>query len=416
MILLYNLLLTILLIVGWPYLLVKYLKNEDGWRERLGGHPRSEGRTLWIHACSVGEVNAVSPLVDRIRERCPWYDLLITTFTRTGKLRARQLYGDRVFYAPLDFSPCVSRSLSRIRPEALILVESELWPNFITMTRKQRRPVFVVNGRITPRSLARYKAFKRFIESVLNCVDYFMMQSEEHSRRVMILGADAHRVSVVGNLKSDLKEGLPCRSSMRDELGLENSDQVIVAGSTREGEEEMILEALAPLKHRLTLVLVPRHPDRIAKIEQIMENSGFTYRKRSEGNNHAGEVLLVDTIGELRSIYRAADIAFVGGSLLPFGGHNPLEAAACGIPVLFGPYMENAGSASLKERGGGTEVADPTELREAVVHFLDNPEEKLKSGASARRVLEEVGGASERTFSIILNELEKCRTDSEISG
>jgi 3-deoxy-D-manno-octulosonic-acid transferase len=407
---LYNVLLSILLILGWPYILFKYAQNEDGWRERLGNHPRLNGKILWIHAASVGEVNAVSSLVHRLREECPQFALFITTFTRTGKMRARQVYGDEVFYAPLDFPFCVSKTLSRIRPEALILVESELWPNLITMTRGRGYPVFLVNGRVSLKTLSRHKAFNRLMAPVLSSFNHFMMQSEEHAERLKLLGANGGRISVIGNLKSDLREKHSSGRSVRVELGLEDSREVMVAGSTREGEEEMILEAFASLKDRMTLVLVPRHPERIAKIEEMMEDRGFAYWKRSEGNRHRGDVLLVDTIGELTSIYGAADIAFVGGSFLPYGGHNPLEAAVYGIPILFGPYMENAGGATLRACGGGIEVKDAVELRNAVHHLLLDPEQRVRKGILARRALEKVRGASEKAFSLIVNELDTHKT------
>jgi len=412
---LYNVLLSILLILGWPYILIKYARNEDGWRERLGNYPELDGRILWIHAASVGEVNAVSSLINRLKEECPQFALFVTTFTRTGKLRARQVYGEQVFYAPLDFPFCVSKTLTRIEPEALILVESELWPNLITRTKSKGYPVFLVNGRVSPKTLRRHKAFNGFMGPVLNSVNHFMMQSEEHAERLRQLGANGGRISVIGNLKSDLRERETSSRSIRAELGLERSREVMVAGSTREGEEEMILEAFAPLKHRMTLVLVPRHPERIAKIEQMIEENGFTYWKRSEGNTRRGDILLVDTIGELRSIYGAADIAFVGGSFRPYGGHNPLEAAVYGIPILFGPYMENAGGASLRDCGGGIEVQDAVELRDAIDHLLADPEERLRKGILARRALEQVRGASEKAFSLILNELDTYEARSGTS-
>lgn len=412
---LYNLLLSILLILGWPYLLIKYARNEDGWRERLGNYPRLSGRILWIHAASVGEVNAVSSLINRFREECPRFTLFITTFTRTGKLRARQVYGDSVFYAPIDFPFCVRKTLSRIQPEALILVESELWPNLITIARSKGYPIFLVNGRVSPKSLRRHKAFNGFMVPVLNSFNHFMMQSEEHAERLKMLGADGGRISVIGNLKSDLRKRHASNKSIRIELGIEDSREVMVAGSTREGEEEMILEAFEPLKDRMTLVLAPRHPERIAKIEQLIEDNGFTYWKRSEGNTHRGDILLVDTIGELRSIYGAADIAFIGGSFLPYGGHNPLEAAVYGIPILFGPYMENAGGASLRECGGGIEVKNAVELRETIDHLLTDSEERLRKGILARRALEQVRGASEKAFSLILNELDTYKAGPKTS-
>ncbi len=385
---------------------MKYMRNRDGWRERFGDYPRLDGEVLWIHAASVGEVTAVSSLISKLRKECPSYTLFITTFTRTGKLRARQLYGEKVLYAPLDFPFCVRRALSKVRPEALILVESELWPNLVTMSKKKGCQVFLVNGRVTPKSLKRYKSFGGFMVPVLKSFDHFMMQSEEHAGRLRMLGADADRISVIGNLKSDSEKELFSIECMRMELGVESSGKVMVAGSTREGEEEMILEAFEPLKHRITLILVPRHPERIPKIEQLIQENGFSYWKRSKGNAHRGEILLVDTMGELTSIYGAADIAFIGGSLLPYGGHNPLEAAAYGIPVVFGPYMENAGSVDLKECGGGIEVKTPAELRETIDRLLSNPEERLRRGSLAKKALEKAKGASEAAFCLILSELD----------
>lgn len=416
MILLYNLLLSILLIFAWPYLLIKYVKNPDGWRERFGDYPRFDGRILWIHAVSVGEVTAVSSLVNKFKKECPWYTLIVTTFTQTGKLRARQLYGDKTFYAPLDFRFCIRRALSRIHPEVLILVETELWPNLITMARRKGCRVFLVNGRITSKSLKRYRTLNGFMTPILRNFSHFMVQSAEHAERLKILGGEPEKISVIGNLKSDLVGDIPSRESMRIELGLEPSNEVIVAGSTREGEEEMILEALKPLKDKIILILVPRHLERISKLEQLITDYGFTFWKRTEGNTHKGDILLVDTIGELASIYGAADIAFIGGSFLPYGGHNPLEAAVYSIPVLFGPYMENAGGKRLKECGGGIEVKSAIELRKTINYLLRNPEEKLQRGILAKRALEEVKGASERAFSIISKELDAHKAASKTFG
>jgi len=392
---------------------MKYVRNHDGWRERLGDYPRIAGRVIWIHAASVGEVNATSSLIERFRNETPEYTLIVSAFTRTGKLRARQLYGSNVYYAPLDFPFFTSRALSRTEPEALILVETELWPNLITQARKRGCRVYLVNGRITQKSMKRYRMFSGMMRTILSSFSHFMMQSAEHAARLKELGADNDRIRVIGNLKSDAGEGSPSREAMRAELGLQLSDEVVVAGSTREGEEEMVLQAMKSLRKRITLVVAPRHPNRVPKLQQMIEAYGFRHWRRTEGNTDRGEILLVDTIGELASIYGAADIAFIGGSFFPYGGHNPLEAAAHGIPVLFGPYMENDGGTRLKESGGGIEVKDAQELQTAIVRLLENPEERLRIGARAKNVLQEVRGASQRAFSLIRNELNAHRPVSE---
>jgi 3-deoxy-D-manno-octulosonic-acid transferase len=405
---LYNVVLWTLLLVGWPYLAVKYAKNSEGWRERLGAYPSLGGRVVWIHVASVGEATAIAPLVSEFRRRAPEFKLFITAFTRTGKVRAKQLYGDIVYYAPLDFSFSVSRACSRVKPEALILTESELWPNLVIRASRRCR-LFLINGRMTQRSEKRYRMFGGLLRTALNGFTYLMVQSEEYARRLEALGAPPERVRVTGNIKSDASRDLPDRKWMRGKLGLKRHGKVVVAGSTREGEEEIVLRALAPLKDRLTLILAPRHPERIPKVEQIIESAGFSYAKRSRGSAGGKEILLVDTLGELTSIYAAADIAFVGGSLFPYGGHNPLEAAACGIPVLFGAHMLNAGSAALKQSGGGIEVTDEAELRDVIAYLLDNPEEAARRGSSARKAFDEGKGASRAAFSLILSALDETK-------
>ncbi len=402
----YKAILWVLLVLAWPYLVVKYLRNSLGWRERLGDYPIVEGRVVWIHAASVGEITAISSLVERFDRSAPSFTLFISTFTRTGKLRAKQLYGDRVYYAPLDFPFSVERALSRIEPEALVLTEAELWPN-LAIGASRRCRLFLINGRVTARSQRRYRMLGGLMRTVLNGFTRLMVQSEEHAWRLRTLGAPAHRITVTGNIKSDASGDLPDRGRMRSLLGLDGSKRVLVAGSTRDGEEEIVLKAFAPLRKRLTLILVPRHPERVSRIEQMLESEGFSYGKRSTGTARGKEILLVDTLGELRSIYAAADIAFVGGSLLPYGGHNPLEAAACGIPVLFGPHMENAGGKGLRESGGGIEVKTGDDLREAIVRLLDNPEEASRRGASGRRTFDEGKGATDRIFSLILQEIDE---------
>ncbi len=369
---LYSALLVIVLVLSapwWLWQMLRHGKYRCGWGERLGSVPQRlrahEGApTIWIHAVSVGEVLAVTQLVDELKAQLRNYRIVVSTTTDTGQKLARQKFGDdSVFRAPLDLPWAVQAVLDVLRPHMLVLAESEFWPNLLHNARRSGAVVAVVNARVSDRSLPRYQRFRWLFTRVLSDVDLLLAQSEEDARRLVAIGAPAERVHVGGNLKFEVKP--PARSDiharMADMIQRDSIGPVIVAGSTLEGEEAMLLDAFRAVRERYSqamLILAPRHPERFDSVVALLSSSGLPYVRRSQWSNPpliptegmsgapepsslVGGVMLLDSIGELASMYEFADLAFIGGSLVPKGGHNVLEPAYFGVPILVGPHTEN---------------------------------------------------------------------------
>lgn len=383
------------------------------WPERLGRGAAIPGerKVVWIHAVSVGEVQASLPIVNAIRNRVPDATLMLTTTTPTGSSRVMQSLGDGVkhSYMPYDLPGAVRRFLDRIHPSLAVIMETELWPNLFHACRARGIPVLLANVRLSERSAARYRQFSPLVREMLEGVDRIAAQGESDARRIIALGADPARVTVTGNVKFDVHIPPSLReeaASLRRRFGAGRS--VWIAASTHDGEERMVLDAFSDVRRRMpeaALVLVPRHPERFGVAEALVKRAGWRYalRSRIPPALEDVDVLVGDTMGELPMLYAASDVAFVGGSLVPVGGHNLLEPAALGIPVIVGPHVFNFQeiSARLVELGIARQVTAPAELAGAVRHLLEDANRRHNVGEAAKRFVEENRGARERVMALI---------------
>lgn len=323
------------------------------WRERLGYVEASEEPVIWVHAVSVGETIAAAPLVNALLRRNPDIPILMTAMTPTGSARARALFGDRVRYAfsPYDTPGAVRRFVDRVRPRALVIMETELWPNMIALSKQRDVPIFLINARLSARSARGYERVASLVRPLLCSISWIAAQADEDAGRFLRIGAKPESVSVTGSIKFDVEISDEVRSastSLRRQLGADRP--VWIAASTHEGEDRQILEAHQQImsEHPDTLlVIVPRHPERFDDVARLADSMGLSVQRRSarngavENSGSSCQVYLGDTMGELLMLYGACDIAFVGGSLIERGGHNPLEPAAWGMPVLSGPHIFN---------------------------------------------------------------------------
>ncbi len=413
MYLIYNALLAIAFVLSIPFYLWKgrgsgkYLKT---FRERCGNLAHGvagETPSIWIHAVSVGEVLAARTLIEPLRARFPGRRIVVSTTTVTGNSVARaSLKGhDALFFTPFDFPSAVRRALAATRAELLLLVETELWPNLIREARRRGTRVALVNGRISPRSFPRYRRVRFFLEPVLAQVDLLLMQGEPHAERIRAMGAPASRVRVTGNLKFDALDVPEPSDALRAAFEPMAGRPLLLAGSTVEGEEAMLLRAYASLlasQPTLALALAPRHPERFDAVPAIVEAAGFRCRRRSTRNAAPlgdREVLLLDSLGELAAAYSLATIAFVGGSLAPKGGHNVLEAAAWGKPVVVGPHMENFQEIADQFLAAGAlvQVAGEDGLVQAIEGLLRDEPRRRDLGARGRALVDANRGALLRT-------------------
>lgn len=393
----------------------KGLSNRAYWErfeERFGFGARRLGRPgIWVHAVSVGEVVAASSLISALRERYPLYPIVVTTVTPTGAQRVRDLFGDDVLhsYAPYDVPGSVRRFFARMQPRLVIVMETELWPNMYAECSVRGVPLVLANARISPRSVQRYQRFIGLFKRALSHGILIAAQSEQDAARFRSLGASPERVLVTGNLKADLVFPPGMTDAGRAFRAAHMAGRPVwVAASTHAGEEEASLEAhdavLAHLPDAL-LLLVPRHPDRFNGIAELLERRQARFHRRSLGETPArtDTVFLVDSLGELPMFYAAADVAFVGGSLVPIGGHNLLEPAALGMPVISGPNNFNAQDIAtlLQEAGGLQLVADAAELGAAVTTLLGDPGLRRERGARSRQMVADSGGALEKLLGLL---------------
>lgn len=376
------------------------------WMERLGRFvPPTRSGGLWIHAVSVGEVQAVVPLVRRLLEQRPGLPICITTTTPTGSERVRQAFGDQVFhvYFPYDLPFAIRGFLERVRPDLLLMVETEIWPNLLAVGRRHGLHTLLANGRLSARSAAAYARLGRFTRQTFACLDRVAAQSAEDAARFIALGVEPARVEVTGSIKFDMQipaSVLEQAEAMRHGWG---HRPVWVAASTHEGEDALLLAAhrrILETVPQALLVLVPRHPERFDRVAALVQGQGFAMVRRSEGASPtpATEVFLGDTMGELPVFIGAADAVFMGGSLVPVGGHNILEAAALGKPVVFGPHMFNFAGISrlLVEAGAARQVPDADGLPGVLAAWLSDASERSRVGEHGRRVVAENCGALDR--------------------
>jgi len=442
--LLYSLLTGLGLLLTLPYWLVKGLRQGKylhNLPERLGRVPaevrlrlRDRPRPIWVHAVSVGEVLAAAPLVKALKQSVPQRPLIISTTTDTGQRLARERlpFADGFFYFPLDWTFCVRRAFNAVQPCALIVLETEIWPNFLRVGRRRGVPVVFVNGRISPRSFARYlRAFRLlgfflrpFARRVLGDVRVFSMQTREDAARLIALGAPRERVLTTGNLKYDQETPAetPLARWLVGELKRCARRPILIAGSVMAGEEQPVLQAFELVRTRWPrafLIFAPRKPERFEPAAACIQERGLRLVRRSglssslaaegaaEGPGPSiadhTDVVLLDTIGELAAVYEIADAVFIGGSLVSSGGHNPLEAAVFGKVPIFGPSTENfrETTASLLEAEAAICVRDSSDLGRLWVALLEDDARREQMGARARAVVEKNRGAVARALGII---------------
>ncbi len=390
-------------------------KAERHWRERLGfAAPTSTAPPLWLHAASVGEVQAALPLLRQLLERYPHHPILVTTMTATGRAQVQAALGSRVrqAYLPMDLPGAVARFLRRVRPKLVVVLETELWPNLYRALRARDIPLLVVNARLSERSAAGYRRLGALTRSTIGCITTIAAQSPADAARYAMLGATAEQLVTTGNIKFDLSVPaavVAAGQALRAELGVQRP--VWIAASTHEGEDEQMLAAhrrLLEKKPDLLLILVPRHPQRFERVAALCREQGFSVARRSRAESGAqAQVYLGDTMGELLAMYAAADVAFVGGSLVPIGGHNLLEPAALGLVPVSGPQLANFQQIAelLTAADALVRVNDAAELAAQVAALLDEAECRSAAGARARGVVDENRGALERTLALIARHL-----------
>lgn len=385
------------------------------WRERCGQVPEPpRGRkVIWIHAVSVGETLAAVPLIRALQKQYPDAQMAVTTMTPTGSERVRAAFGNSVYhaYAPYDLPIAVAGFLHRVRPALLVIMETELWPNLIHACRRRGVPVVLANARLSEKSAAGYARIAWLARPMLRQLSAVAAQGAADGERLVALGLPAARLEVTGNIKFDLELDDAIKDKARalaDQWrGLEKRPVWLVA-STHRGEDELILAAFTEIRlhvPELLLVLVPRHPERFAAVAGLCRGAGYALARRSEGVVPAADcaVLLGDTMGELLAFYGACDLAFVGGSLVPVGGHNLIEPAAWGVPVLSGPHLDNFAEVAqlLMDTGGLRICANPRALAQVVVELLENPAARSRMAAAAQGVAAANRGALKRVLSII---------------
>ncbi len=385
------------------------------WAERFGffSAPQRVCGCLWVHAVSVGEVNAAEPLVKALKLAYPDAPLVITTVTPTGPARVQQLFGDSVFhiYLPYDLPYAVNRFLRKLKPRVALIVETEIWPNLYFACHRYRVPLMIVNARLSERSLRGYRPrpLRGMLRAALGCVDVIAAQSPADADRYRLIGAPSRRVLVCGNLKYDMPIPPDARvagARLREHWGA--GRPVWIAASTHEGEEQAALNAHLDVLRRLPdalLLIAPRHPERFAEAIHAARGMGFTVGSYGEDGMPAvsHQVFVIDAMGQLMPFFAASALAFVGGSLLPIGGHNVLEPAALGTPVVVGPHTFNFAeiTASLIDQGGAVRVADAEQLGQTALALLGDAPRRAAMGQAAQRLFERERGATGRLLQLI---------------
>ena len=429
MYLLYSALLATGLILSlpyWIYQMVRYGKYRAGFNQRLGAVPpgiitRTQP-TIWFHAVSVGEVLAISGLVEHLRRRWPDHRVVVSTTTDTGQNLARSRFGkENVFYFPIDLGFAIEPYLQALKPELIIIAETEFWPNFLRLARRSGARIAVVNARISDRSLPGYKRLRWGLPRVISNVDLFLAQTWEDRKRLIEIGAPEARVEVTGNLKFDISSPPEpaVLASLRENFEKSGATPILVCGSTVDEEEErMLLQAfqniLASYPHAV-MILAPRHPERFPVVAALLESLGVRFWRRSLWNGEpiSGGVILLDTIGELAAIYGLADIAFVGGSLVPKGGHNIIEPARHGVAIVVGNHYDNFRDIIwLFQMQDAVRIVGPAELPLVLMDLISNDAERKALGARAAEVLRSQAGATEKTFAALEKLLPSNRTSS----
>jgi 3-deoxy-D-manno-octulosonic-acid transferase len=426
---LYSFLYSVALAVGmlaslpyWLFQMARHGKYRQGLAERLGWLPSrlrlpgKQERVIWVHAVSVGEVVTVAGLLEELQRRCPQHRIFVSTTTDTGQALARKRFGEEnVFYFPMDFAFAIRPYLQALRPQMVVIAETEFWPNFMRLTHASGARIAVVNARISDRSWPSYRRFRGLLRKVLVNVDLFLAQTQEDAERLQDIGASAERVRVAGNMKFDIPAPAPppIVESLRKSITASAAGPVLVCGSTVDGEEPLLLKAFENLlvQHpRAVMILAPRHPERFPAVAALLERMSIRFRKRSVWHSEPlpGGVLLLDTIGELAALYALADIAFVGGSLVPRGGHNIIEPAQYGVATMVGNHTENFRDiVSLFQSRDAVRIVGPAELPLVLLELLANDMERRALGRRAAETIRSQIGATARTA----GELQKLLTE-----
>src|SRR5882724_10914286 len=411
----YSALLAVVLLLGFPYWLLRtlrYGKRHIGLAERLGKVPDTLARhrsrpAIWVHAVSVGELIAVIDLITELTRRFPAYRVVVSTTTAAGQTLARSRFGrNSVFYFPLDFEFAIRPYLQILRPQLIVIAETEFWPNFLRLAHESGARIAIVNARISDRSYSGYRRFRRFWVKVLQPIDIFLTQTQEDQRRLEDIGAAAERIQVSGNLKFDVSLPPPTAivSSLRLAFQQAQAGPVLVCGSTVDGEEPLLLRAFENVlaSHpRAVMIMAPRRLERFDEVAQLLQQLGIRFWRRSlwSGDPIAGGVLLIDSIGELASLYALADVAFVGGSLVPKGGHNIIEPARHGVPIVVGNHTENFRDiVSLFQSRDAVRVVGPAELPLVFLELFSNEPERAALGRRAAETLRSQTGATQKTI------------------
>jgi 3-deoxy-D-manno-octulosonic-acid transferase len=412
MYLIYSILYSIALIFILPFEYFKrpveirkrWLRERFGFLNSLPVAHRSS--YIWIHAVSVGEAIASVPLIKRLKETHPSLEIVVSTVTDTGQKVAMERGGEfaRIIYVPFDMPFAVRNALQYIKPTLFVIMETELWPNIIKIFSNLKIPVLLMNGRISDRSFSGYMRLRFFIKNVLDDMSILCMQNELYAERIRVLGAKHEKVRVTGNFKFDTRPSFP----VPEWTGILRGE-VVVAGSTHRTEEDLILEAYSKLKTdfpQLNLVIAPRHPERFKEVEDIIKNRGFQYIKRSELNasritHHASQIILLDVMGELSSVYGAADIAVMGGTFIEHGGQNPLEPAYWGKPIVCGPHMENFPFIEEFYKNSAAVKVDRDSLYQTLKELLGLKQKMSSMGMAAKELYNKNAGATERAVDII---------------
>ena len=429
MYLLYSALMAAGLLVSLPYWIFQMKRRGKyrlGLRQRLGSvpaklQPTCSRGTIWVHAVSVGEVLAVSRLVNEMRRRWPAARVLVSTSTDTGQKLARTRFGaESVFYFPLDFAFAIRPYLQVLQPELVVIAETEFWPNFLRLSKRNGARLAVVNARISDRSWPGYRRLRWWLPGVISKVDLFLAQTYEDRKRLIDIGAPEDHVEVTGNLKFDVEPPSPpaVMASLRKSFQESGAGPILVCGSTVDEEEERILlqafQNILASHPRSVMILAPRHPERFPVVASLLESIGIRFWRRSlwSGEPVSGGILLLDSIGELAPVYGLADIAFVGGSLVPKGGHNIIEPARYGVPIVVGNHYENFRDIiGLFQAHDAVRIVGPAELPLVLMELISDEAERKTLGRRAAETWRSQTGATERTFAA----LERLRPLSAVS-
>lgn len=419
---LYSVLTLLVFVALAPYFVyqaIRHNKYAGSIGQRLGYLPVSfnldADESIWVHAVSVGEVLVARPLISELRRRYPRLRLFLSTTTLAGQQLARRSVSDvdAVFYFPFDWTFTARRTLNLVKPRLFVMMETEIWPNLLRQCRRRGVKTVLVNGRISYRSFPRYRMIRPFFKRVLADVDRFCVQGEETARRLEQLGADPARITVTGSVKFDALEGMPTPGRGPERVlrffRMSPGRPVLVAGSTLKNEEEAVIHAFNGLRRHGTnalLIIAARQPQRFAEVERLCRHEGLSTVRRSELPIDAeprADAVILDTIGELAQLYQVATVVFVGGSLVSAGGHNILEPALFGKPIVFGPHMQNFAEIAdaFLANGAAVQVRSARELDEAIVSLMGDPVRRARLGAAARALVDSNRGAKDKTLAVI---------------